>query len=367
VASATYVELPKTLSRGRNDLAGTDPRYGLEWRGTYHTSANTYVDFNDGVARVATIAAATWNSPNELAQVVKTAMLAVSTLIEVYWRSDGTERYRFEIARSAGTLSLQTLTGVNTASNILTLLMGFRNQDRAAAATHTGDFAAGHDYLSLTHDHGLDAGNSADCAFIANPGLSPGASIQIRAGATTAVSSVTIVAANAFDNQVIYIPFAESLNYRYSQLRIYDPWQTERARSSIGLWYYGPAWDSDLAGTTGPANYPSTSYERTYVPRSERATGRDGHVFLAEVEPGDTFRVAFDSDAGLGPEGQPGLEHLLAALGKESLCWVALDPDNEPHRESALCRVVTSPVFERIATQSQRGRFHVALEFERVV
>jgi hypothetical protein len=103
------------------------------------TASTDTIDFDDGAARVATIAAGWYKTPQDLAIAVETAMNAspsADTFTVSYSNSTG----RITIASSGATFELLFATGVSIAQSAGPKL-GFAATDLTGALTYTGDAA----------------------------------------------------------------------------------------------------------------------------------------------------------------------------------------------------------------------------------
>ena len=88
--------------------------------------------------------------------------------------------------------------------------------------------------------------------------------------------------------------------------------------------------------------WEATSYSRKLVARRSETLGIRGQPFLAGMEPGEVFAVAFRSAPGISPGSEDAVRAKLALLGTSGLAFVALDPAREPNRETRLCRITPS-------------------------
>ncbi len=105
------------------------------------TTANRYLDFNDGSAKVATLQVGTYSS-GELATEIKKKMDAVSAL-DFTVLFDRTTR-EFTIS-STSNFSLLFSTGANSGQSCAAVI-GFDYTDHASAMTFTSDFSSGYEY-----------------------------------------------------------------------------------------------------------------------------------------------------------------------------------------------------------------------------
>jgi hypothetical protein len=118
--------------------------YSVEGVGYYFnpveiTASTDTIDFDDGVARVATIANGWYKTPQDLAVAVKTALDAsasADTFTVTYSNSTG----KLTILSSGSTFELLFATGANLAQSAAAKL-GFAATDLTGALTYTGDAA----------------------------------------------------------------------------------------------------------------------------------------------------------------------------------------------------------------------------------
>jgi len=358
LTGATVSTDAEAFQRGcpASNLWDSDPRKLCLSRGQFTVTAatNDSVEFDDGSAQSTTVAAGLYNSPAEVAIAIAAAMNAVSSAWQVYWIQGSTNRYRFVVKRTTGTGALTIATDDDS---VFKHLLGFRDADRSAAATHTGDYAV----TSAPRDSvlvDLTTAKPADCTFLAYPQLSPGGVVRVCTGTTTACSDSTDVVGDSADSECLYLGYAATRSARYVRLDLSDSRRHDAPRAGAGYWYHGPVWDS--------LEWDVESYQRSLEPRYAANRSLTGQLYAGEVAPVERVRVAFTSGAGLEPRDAHEAENLLAALGINGLVFVALDPTYEPHRESMLARLTAMPSLERVAAESPAGRWRLTLEFERV-
>jgi len=99
------------------------------------TASTDTLDFDDGSVKVATVAAALYQDPLELAESLQTAMNAVSSGITVTYNSSGAAAGKFTIAKASGTLTLLFATGANLAQSIAAKI-GFAATDLSGFLTY---------------------------------------------------------------------------------------------------------------------------------------------------------------------------------------------------------------------------------------
>ena len=361
------------FSRGKPaaNSADIDTHKLCEWRGAIHVEAgvNDKSNFTDsaGGALTATLNAGTYNSVAEYCiELARAHNTAASLTAYSFWQEQGSaDRYRIKAARAGGTVSFQINTGAQAATNALRLSGGYRDADRSAAAAHVGDFAVCHDYDTLLLDFGaLATRYVGDGSFVYRPTYSPAASYVIRGGNTTATSNVEQIATGHADDRIIYIPYSVTTYQLYIELRIYDPHRESRQRGSIAYWYHGPVFDTERTDEVDGMQWEWQSYQTQHVQRARVTDGVSGQPHWAEIAPGRIISASLDVSPGLSPNYAAGLQNLVKALGVETYAFVALDPTNEPQRETYLCRVAQAPTFQRVGTQSQLGRYRVGLMLE---
>lgn len=363
IANATHFQVGNDAGK----LYSTDFNYLTLWRGPFEVEAgiNDASNFNDGAAKTATVTPGVYLSPMELAIALAAAHNAVSSNFVGLWRQDEDARYRFELKRTSGTCSLQIASGADTASNILKLLCGYRNQDRSAAATHTGDYAAVHgdDDLSLQIDVGDRAG--ANVAIIVNPQWSPGGSWSVSMGSTSAATDQVFYASHSFDDELMILPFPEIQLYRYVHLHISDPKREDYPRIGLGYFYYGAWFDLSDSTEVDANSFEVQSLSRRAVFRSKLLPGLSATPHTEEIHPGEVFTVSWQSNPGMGPAHETEIERLLLSLGTSAYLFVILDDQTEPHRDTILARVLDPPKIDRIGSQSSHGRYQITLTLER--
>ncbi len=379
VASGTVQTAAAAFSLGMPaaNLFTDDPLEIAELRGTFDVVAGTSdkIDFDEGGGELtATLTAATYLSPMELCIQVATQMNAVGSNWRASWLQGSTDRFRFKLERTSGTASLLNETGTNQSDSALKALCGFANYDRATAAAHTGDFAALHTTQLAASNLwsgcnvlvDLGSAKPAHASFLANPRLSVGGGVDINTGDTTAVSDDQYRFEDSIDSEVMGLVFSSVTTRRYVRLTLLDPRRTDWPRLGAGHWFYGPVFDTNASDLDEPIEWEVGSYGREMVSRTTRTQSVAGHPKFGEVAPGERFSVTFRSGPGLSSRVAPALEDLAAALGVSNYCFVALDPDNEPHRETRYCRLTEAPSFVRERRESVHGRWGLTLTFETV-
>jgi hypothetical protein len=291
-----------------------------------------------------------------------TALNAVSSNWYAYWSQGESARHRFVLGRTSGTASLLCSSGANASSNALVLLAGFAARDRAAASTHTGDFAAihgGHEEVLVD----LGSPIAGDGSFLANVDLSPSAHVMVGIGSTDEAVSVTFMFSGSHDDEVMFLPYGGS-RARYVALKVIDPRREDRPRGAVGHWYHGPVLDTARTFETSPTDYVVTSYRRTLEPKHKISTGIAGHHFISEVAPGEAFSVEFSAPA-ISSAVAPGVQRLLDEVGTSGLMFVSLD-SAELQRESRLVRLTEIPQMRRVPVGTPSGRWQLSLTMEAV-
>ncbi|MDP3972831.1 MAG: hypothetical protein Q8P61_07990 [Candidatus Nanopelagicales bacterium] len=360
------------FSRGKPaaNCHDTDMGKVAEWRGAIHVTAGTNdkSDFTDSVAGalVATLNAGTYNSVVQYCVELARAHNTASGLTAYsFWHEQHptSSTNRIRAARAGGTVSFQIATGANAADNALRISGGYRDADRSAAAAHVGDFAVVGDYQDIALDFGATR-YAADASFLYRPDFSTAAAVTIRGGTAATTGDFEAIAAEHADDTLLYIPYVASTYYRYISLRVLDPQREDRQRASLAYWYHGPTFDTVRSGEVDVDDWEWQSLNLEHVQRCRVTGGISGQPHWSEVAPGLQFSLGFLGQPGLSPNYAAGVNHLLRSLGVEALAFVVLDPDDEPHRSTFLCRVLSAPAPERIATQSRLGRESLSLVFE---
>jgi len=350
------------------NLFDEDPLKVAVWRGQFYVQAgvNDDVDFTEAgpAVRAGVVAPGVYPSPQEYWAAVAAAMNGAggSTDYRAYIVQGSADRYRGEIANPSIGFTLDINSGPGAATGTLSLLGGFRDEDRASLNTHTADFAAIHGPTtgdSIAFD--LTTAQLAHGAFVAGLQASPLACIEIKAGTTTGVADATERFAVAHDSEVQALVFGSPLAYRYVQARIYDSTGEEVPQVAAGYLYYGPLWDSDSLVEADHHDYEIASYRRRLDMRMQAGVDIGGRPVIAEVRPGQRLSLAFGQGPGLG-SGAPQLDALLEVMGHNSYAFIVVDVDE--HRETMLCRVVGDPAWVRSDIESKAGRWSVALECE---
>lgn len=349
----------------------------------FSTGGARLVDFTDaGGARVATISAAARNSAAEAAAALAAALTAAgSAAATVGWRQGATDRFRFVITFASGTPTLDVATGPNAPNSALLYHYGFRGQDRAAAASHTGDYAAKmspHAVLADGTTKSLpgamavwDLGSGSRLGlygFVAGVVASERAEIAMAFGDTdpplVAASRQVFYASGSPGEDVLFLPYTSATvtSGQFASLSISDPRGEDGSRVSATYCYHGPGYDTNTA--VDGVDYEWGSFRWRQEVRAPLRSGTAGHLFAAEVRPRTRFSVAWDAAPGLAPSGGVTLDQLRSTLGRNGLAFVALDPEHEPDRLTKLCRIVEPPSIQRIGSHSQLGRYRCQLQLE---
>ena len=321
-------------------------------------SGNYNIDVGAGSCAVAQ---SEYYSVTEWCQAVAAALGSIDSRWRCRWLQGSTNRYRVEIFMTSGTDTL--LCGTQpTGLNALVKDGGFRAQDRAAAASHVGDypvtcgigsgggtFGSNGDRVTIT----LASAEPIDASVILGPYLSPGACPH--------EALALPVFGDAQDDEVI--AHFDSSNIPGATLNFGDARRTDSSISGASYWYIGPAWNSDNAANHDRMEWSVESYSRQSSLRHIRTSGITGVPFFAEMQSGERFRVGFNSP-GLSAGDTSSLEAIVSAAGHTGYVIVALDPTNEPNRETRLCRLTGDTGLSRQAWQGPYGRYPVSLEFE---
>ena len=344
-------------------------------RGLFVVDAtNNKIDFTRAGAKVATLASASYYSPTEFAIEVARAMTAADGAAwRCWWLQGSTNRHRFVLGPNSGTATLDIATGPNVTVNALQLLAGFRKQDRAAAATHTGDLACVHGTTPTGSpgdilDVDLGSAKAAHGSVIIYSRLSPGGLVGLSYSSSNPATGVGVTVDDSADSEIQAVFLSSAVAYRYWRLTLSDPRRTDAQLNGAGYWYLGPFFDTDNTTTSADAkDWEWSSYARGGALRLSSAEGLTGQPFISELLPGETFSIAFDSAPGLGNDQIAAMQDVCAQLGVNTYCIVALDTTNEPVRETTFCRGTALPTFERSPVQSKLGRWRLTLTFEKVV
>ena len=371
LSSGTALTAAAAFEKGwpATNLWDADPRKPCRFRNAFTNASDQHCNFNDGAARTATLAAGTRNSHAEMAIAVAAAFNAVSSNWRAYLIQDpgSATRHRWVVLRTAGTASLQILTGANTATNFLREMLGFRNEDRSAAGTHTGDFAA----VQGTRDVclvDLGAGTSATAhgSILCGLDVSPAACLSVSVGSSTAVSDATYIAGDAADDEAALIPYDVAAGARYVRLEVSDFRREDALRAGIGYWYHGPWLDTDAVDPLlDRQEWEVSSFARRPQLRAEPQRRITGHWRPVEKEPREEIDLGFGNRPGLGTLA-PEVESVLAALGREEKVLVCWDKTREPHRNTRLCRLRETPTITKRPADGPRGRWSVSLKLETV-
>ena len=332
------------------NLANSDPRQPAVWRGGFLVEAgvNDAIDA-DGDTVHATLTPGWYYSPVEFAQEIARAMTdAAGADWLCWWLQGSTNRSRFVLGPATGSKALEVASGTNTASNALRLLAGFRNQDRTAAATHTGDYAARHSSALVVYD--LGSAKTGDAAFIVGCNGSAGAVARVTVGAADPPAGDSYTFTGHHDGDLMAVFGIDSAAARYVSFALDDSYSTGQRLQTGGLWY-GPVLDLQ--------QWEWMSYRRKGEIIRSGSTGVTGRPFFSEMAPGESFTVAYQSAPGLTLADAEALESVLRAEGTHGLMFIALDPDNEPIRETRLCRIAETPI-KRFAAGSA-GRYSLTI------
>jgi len=206
------------------------------------TSSTDTLDFDDGSARTATVAAKWYKTPNELAEALEVAMNAAGssdTFTVTYSKTTG----KFTIASDGASFELNWNTGANTAQTIGTKLGFSVAADDTGALTYTSDNA-----LTLTAPYTpsydaadpLAAKNQEVMIGDATDYLCFGASsisIDLAASKTniTSICAETGVSGSVVNERTVEISFAALLEqYDSSLIHKYNEGDTVKFQYSFG-------------------------------------------------------------------------------------------------------------------------------------
>ena len=344
-----------------SNLLTLDPRQRAVWRGGFLVVAtptgSDKIDFTvGGTPKVATLTDDTY-SPTERAQHVAARLSAADGVTWHGWWSQGsTNRYRFTCQRSSGTASLDLATGPNAARSALRKVDGFRGQDRAAAQTHTGDYAAKDGVQGVSIN--VASPQHAAACFLVGVTASPG----LVGGVVT--DGAVRWQLGEYDPELMAAWAPTPTLVSTAQLSLSDAWAESPQRIGASYWYLGPVWDSDRAGDAGRIDWEWSTYSvSSILDRTEQTSSTTGKPFFVERKPGARFGVAFRSAPGLSPAGASAFRDLILELGRTRLAVVALDPVGEPQRETRLCRIAPPP-FSRAPVCDPDGRWSASIECE---
>ena len=345
-----------------NMLSDADLRLPMLGLGAFRTATYLHIDFDEelgGGEMTATIKTTLIENPAALCAEAALKMNAAGTLDYYWrWRQDSTARYRFELIAS-DTVALKPNSGTNTATSALRYLMGFRSQDRAAAATHLGDLSVVHN--PLAGDAALwdmTTATTAQAAVIVNPFGSRGLRPRVDMGTDTSVNDFQQEFGD-FDDELMATFFATPQTYRYAQILFRDPHREDALAGlgcGAGYFYLGPYLNLD--------NFTWSTYSEGQQVMSHTQTGTTGLPFVSELRPGRTFSVGFSAQPGLTSADATALQDMVFALGTQEKITIAFDPTNDPSGSTRCCRLTSAPTFQHIYDVSKAGRWTCGLEFE---
>ena len=340
------------------NLTNLDLRRPAITRGTWTvaTGVNDALDVDEGGGELtATIAAGTYYGPGAYGAAVMAALDAVGAAWQAFQLHGSSDRHKWLLRPPSGTAELLCGTGTNVATSAWADL-GYRAEDRAAAATHTGDFAAisGTGGDRLLYD--LGSAKPAQMAALVRPYLSPGARPVRRFGTTSAVSSASATFGD-WDSELMVAFFGSTLEYRHVRLDLVDPRRHDIPETGACLAYLGRYWEPET-------NWEWSGYSRQGQQLTRTQAGIEGHPFLSELAAGERFSLKWGSDPGMPDQDWQTLAGLITTLGLNGYALVAMDPENEPTRETRVCRVQQMPTVERVLRDSAAGRWTVSMELE---
>jgi hypothetical protein len=328
-----------------------EPRRPTLYRGQFVVTAgvNDALNFTDTGARSAVVAPATYPNPAAFANAIAAAMNGAGGATDyiVYWDQSATNRNRFVIEKAASTVSLEINTGAGAATSCLRLLCGFRNADRTAAASHVADLAVIHQPTFTGATAGdytrwdLATVKPMQAAVLVSPHLSPGARPYLDFGTSSATGNDAEIKFGDFDDELM-CAFFTLQTHRYVALHLCDPHREDLSYVGAGLCWVG--------------NWYAPSHTWTATSRSGRmlTSSSKGEItgtpFLSEMQAGDSFNFSLEVASDMD-----GLAEVLRSAGMNDRLAVALDPLNEPNRETRLCRLAAMPTLERKQRETRLG------------
>lgn len=326
------------------------------WLGMGPITIGSYkwIDFDEGIGEInAQVTPATY--VNVGAFLVHLAAVLTAAGADTYWarwRQDSAARFRYEIG-SDGTFDLLNATGANANASACVKHMGFMAEDTGVAASHTGTFAV-HGTPRPAHATAsgeytvwdLTTPQTVQAAVILRPVASPGLNAMLRLGTAAATANYSAVWTD-YDSDVMALFLSAPQLYRYARLQLIDAHRTDSSQTGAGGLYLGPYYESQ--------GFTWSTYAHGHEQRTATELGATGVTFLSELKPGESFSLGFTQQPGIRSADIDAMRTLLEALGTSNRVIVALDPDNEPNRETALCELVSLPDYSHYWATGRAG------------
>lgn len=317
------------------------------------------INFLEGATPyTATVASATYKNPQHLCVGIAAAMNAAGggTDYSALWSN----AHLFKLKKGSGTFSLTIESGADTATNILKILCGFRNENRAAAASHEADFKVIHDPEYSGADGGdfiqwdLTSAKTATCAAIVNSNMSMGGHAYVRFGATAGAATAEEIFLDS-DNELMCTFFDAAQEYQFVALHLVDPRRSDKSTVGAGYFFVGNAVEPSI-------DWNPNAYSSNRGIASAVVNGVVSNPFLTQMITKETFSIEFGG-AGLPPVDAEIFASKFAVSGLHKPIIVCLDPINEPNRESKVCYLQGVPTFQQLDGFDKRGRWSLKLDF----
>lgn len=317
---------------------------------------NDDIDINEGAGELtATLTAATYYSAHQFAEEVEAQLEVAGThSYTVTWLQDDAARYRFKIADDTGTVALPWNSGTNAATSARGLL-GYGDYDRSAAATHTGDVAVIHDPILGARVQRSSIAGIARCAVV----VGPVGGCDLRANARFSGASPERYGLGDYDDELM-VTFFDAVDNATVSLELLCPHSADTQLVGAGYGYIGDYYEPSNA-------WEVSSYDLDPIDASVIHRTQSGRAYVgAEFGQRYSLKLGWRGAPGYDPDDLPQLRHLLDDIGIGDPLVVAMDPANEPTRESYLCRLVAMPSLTKVYTEGKPGRWAVSLELETV-
>ncbi len=357
-----------SLGLDRANLFTDDIHKQSEFRGAMVVAADSkLIDFDvSATGYTATLTETTHLSIGEACTAVKEAM---TTQLDNTWQvlhnldvSDVTLTNRIQI-RGASSFTLKNNTGSNAANSWCVNLAGYRSADDVTGTTLTADYPiihAPHDQIAFD----LTEAKAINAVFMAGHNLSALGWLGFDWGSTSALGDGPKWSQSDSGTMMLKLPTVA--NERYCAVYLRNQ-RLDTHRLRVGHLWAGAAYD-----TSSPAgnNWEKGSYGAEGVARFADHTAvrmKGGHLSIAELEAGEEFSIGWGGSPGLSPVEKVTLQHTLDQLGRGKLAYIAVDPDDEPHRQTRLCRVKSEPEFIQASATDAHGRWAVALSLKVVL
>ena len=325
-----------------------------------------HIDFKEGGAfLLATLKTTAMENPAAVCAEAALKMTAAGAHVyHWHWRQDGAarSRYRFVCTDETGNCTLHPNTGPNEATSALKYVMGFRNQDRSFAATHQGDLAISHNPVGVGDAviWDMSSAKAATVAVIVRPYSSRGLRASVDMGITNSVGNFHHNFGD-HDTEIMFTEFSSAQSYRFAQVSFTDPHREDVLAplgTGAGCFYLGPHTEID--------DFAWSTYVDGREINTTHAFGTAGAPFLSEYAVGQKIHFEFTAQPGLSPKDAATLYSMFRGMGTHDRLIVAMDPANEPNRETALCEVVSPPTMPRHRVQSKAGRRTLAVDLAKV-